>query len=68
MIRAALNEVVISAHHYPRVALSYFLTALTGSVKTRSEELLLTPATLEASGFPEPNRPMTTARLIGRLN
>jgi TPP-dependent 2-oxoacid decarboxylase len=65
MIRAALNEVVISAHRYPRVALSDFLTALTGSVKTRSEEFSLTPV---ASGFPEPNRPMTTARLIGRLN
>ncbi len=26
------------------------------------------PVALEASGFPEPNRPITTARLIGRLN
>jgi alpha-keto-acid decarboxylase len=68
MIRAALNEVVISAHRYPRVALSDFLTALTDSVKTRSEEFSLTPVALEANGFPEPNRPMTTARLIGRLN
>jgi len=68
MIRAALDEVVISAHHYPRVALADFLTALVSSVKTRSEELPSTPVALEASGFPKPDRPMTTARLVERLN
>jgi len=68
MIRAALDEVVISAHHYPRVALADFLTALVSSVKTRSEEVSSTPVALEASGFPEPNRPITTARLVERLN
>lgn len=69
MIRAALNEVVISAHRYPRVALADFLTALVrSSIKTCSERASLTPVALEASGFPEPKRPMTTARLIERLN
>jgi len=68
MIRAALDEVVISAHHYPRVALADLLTALVSSVKTRSEEVSSTPVALEASGFPEPNRPITTARLVERLN
>ncbi|MFA6163267.1 MAG: thiamine pyrophosphate-binding protein [Methylobacter sp.] len=69
MIRAALNEVMISAHRYPRVALADFLAALASSVKPCSGEGLSLPAVaLEASGFPEPNRPITTARLIGRLN
>ena len=68
MIRAALNEVVISAHRYPRIALADFLAALVGSVKTCSEGFSTTPAALASSGFPEPNRPITIARLIGRLN
>lgn len=68
MIRAALNEVVISAHRYPRVALADFLTALVRSVKPCNERFFLTPVASEASVFPEPNRPMTTARLIERLN
>ncbi|MGZ8238151.1 MAG: alpha-keto acid decarboxylase family protein [Methylobacter sp.] len=68
MIRAALDEVVISAHHYPHVALADFLSALVRSVKTRSEGFPSTPAVLQAKGFPEPNRPMTIARLVERLN
>ncbi len=68
MIRASLDEVVISAHRYPRVALADFLTALVGSVKTGREGFLSAPVALESSKFPESNRPMTTARLIERLN
>ena len=69
MIRAALNEVVISAHRYPRVALADFLAALVSSVKTcTAKGYHCQPVALEASGFPEPNRPITTARLIERLN
>jgi len=68
MIRAALDEVVISAHHYPHVVLADFLSALVRSVKTRSEGFPSTPAALQAKGFPEPNRPMTIARLVERLN
>ena len=61
MIRAALNEVVISAHRYPRVALADFLTTLVSSVETGKEEFSSTPVTLAASGFPGPNRPMKTS-------
>jgi TPP-dependent 2-oxoacid decarboxylase len=68
MIRAALNEVVISAHRYPRVALADFLTALIRTIKSCNEKFSLIPVELPASGFPEPNRPMTTHRLIERLN
>lgn len=68
MIRAALNEVVISAHRYPRVALADFLTALTGRVKTLKEGFEVKPAASESRAFPETNRPITTARLIERLN
>lgn len=68
MIRAALNEVVISAHRYPRVALADFLTVLASSVKTCSEGFSSTPAAFESIEFPELNRPITTDRLIERLN
>ncbi|MGR9036281.1 MAG: alpha-keto acid decarboxylase family protein [Gammaproteobacteria bacterium] len=68
MIRAAQNEVVISAHRYSRVSLADFVKALVGSVKSRNETVSLPAAGLKASAFPEPNRPMTIARLIERLN
>lgn len=68
MIRAALNEVVISAHRYPRVALADFLNALARSVQTRKTGLLSESLAFDAIGFPESGRPITTARLIGRLN
>jgi TPP-dependent 2-oxoacid decarboxylase len=68
MIRAAQNEVVISAHRYPRVALADFLTALAGAAERRGEGFPPAPGIGQASGFPEPNRPITIARLIGRLN
>ncbi|WP_374088503.1 alpha-keto acid decarboxylase family protein [Methylomicrobium lacus] len=68
MVRAAQNEVVISSHRYPRVALADFLTALVGQIKTRGEGFSSPPPALEASAFPEPKRPITTARMIERLN
>jgi TPP-dependent 2-oxoacid decarboxylase len=68
MIRAALNEVVISAHRYPRVALTDFLTALAGAVETRGEGFPRAPVAGEASSFPEQERPITIARLVERLN
>lgn len=68
MIRAALNEVVISAHRYPRITLADFITALVSSIKTCSEGFLSTPVAMAALDFPKPNRPMTTLRLIERLN
>jgi TPP-dependent 2-oxoacid decarboxylase len=68
MIRAAQNEVVISAHRYPRIALADFLTALAGAAERRGEGFPPAPGIGQSSGFPEPNRPITIARLIGRLN
>ncbi|MFZ2404509.1 MAG: thiamine pyrophosphate-dependent enzyme, partial [Methylobacter sp.] len=68
MIRASMNEVVISAHRYPRVALADFLGKLMGSVKTCSEAYPSKPVALKSSEFPEMNRPITIARLIERLN
>lgn len=67
-IRAALDEVVISAHRYPGVALDDFLSALAGAIKTPSEKFVSAPSTSETLAFPEPDRPITTARLIERLN
>ncbi|MDD5463164.1 MAG: thiamine pyrophosphate-binding protein [Methylococcales bacterium] len=68
MIRAALNEVVISAHRYPRVVLADFLTALIHSMNRGRDEFPLTSVAFETKGFPEANRPITTIRLIERLN
>lgn len=68
MIRAAQNEIVISAHRYPDVGLADFLTALTNSVKTNDGIDSSTPWAPEAIEFPEPDRAITTARLSARLN
>lgn len=68
MIRAALNEVVISAHRYSRVALADFVAGLIPAVTSKTPRFLAPPAALAAEGFPELNRPISTARLIGRLN
>lgn len=68
MIRAALDEVVISSHRYPKVSLTDFLTSLVNAVETSPEKFVSTAAALTAPGFPEANRPITTNRLIGRLN
>ncbi|CAD6878632.1 Pyruvate decarboxylase (EC 4.1.1.1); Alpha-keto-acid decarboxylase (EC 4.1.1.-) [Methylomonas albis] len=68
-IRAALNEVVISAHRYPGIALEDFLDALAGSVGTFSGGSVVSSSEPSASiAFPEPDRPITTARLVERLN
>ena len=68
MVRAALDEVVISAHRYPRVALADYVAALISSIHNRSEKASFAPAPMVTSDFPEQNRPITTARLIERLN
>ncbi|TAK62051.1 thiamine pyrophosphate-binding protein [Methylobacter sp.] len=68
MIRASMNEVVISAHRYPRVALADFLAKLTGTVKFCGEAYPLKPVALESSDFPETNQPITIARLIERID
>ena len=68
MIRASMNEVVVSAHRYPRVALADFLAKLMDSVKTSSEAYPAKPVALASSEFPETGQPITIARLIERIN
>jgi indolepyruvate decarboxylase len=68
MIRASLNEVTISAHRYSHIGLDDYLTALVQSVKTPSVGFSAPPPELGAVDFPELNRPITTVRLVERLN
>ncbi|MBD9361222.1 alpha-keto acid decarboxylase family protein [Methylomonas fluvii] len=67
-IRAALNEVVISAHRYPGIALEDFLGALAGSVNKSATSYVSIPEPPKNYAFPESDRPITTARLVERLN
>ncbi|TRW95243.1 alpha-keto acid decarboxylase family protein [Candidatus Methylobacter oryzae] len=68
MIRASMDEVVISAHRYPRVSLADFLAKLTDSVKTCNEAYAVKPAPLASGAFPETGRAITIVRLIERIN
>lgn len=68
MIRAAQGEVFIGHHRYPEVPLGAFLSRLAAAVGTRSAELPAFAPGPSAPGFPEQGRPMSVARLIGRLN
>lgn len=68
MVRAAGDEVLIQHHRYTRVRLADFIPALARAVKPRSVALPEVPAAPAAPGFPEAGRPMSIARLIGRLN
>jgi len=68
MVRAAQGEVIIRHHRYTNVALGDFITALARKVAPRPEPLPTLPPGPDAPGFPETNKPMTIARLIGRLN
>jgi indolepyruvate decarboxylase len=67
MVRAAQGEVTIRHHRYAKVALGEFLAALAAQAPSRPSRPLIAPWP-ESPGFPEPERPMTTARLVGRLN
>ncbi|NOT83921.1 MAG: alpha-keto acid decarboxylase family protein [Methylococcaceae bacterium] len=68
MIRVAQNEVVISAHRYPRIAIADFLSALVRAVKPCRENSPAAMTATDASQFPAPNAAMTIARLMARLN
>ncbi|MGI8738961.1 MAG: alpha-keto acid decarboxylase family protein [Gammaproteobacteria bacterium] len=68
MVRAAQGEVIIRHHRYPNVALGDFITALAAKVTAHAAPLPPMPAGPDAPGFPETDKPMTIARLIGRLN
>lgn len=67
-IRVALNEVVISAHRYPGVALADYVYALIDALKPANANFPVKPRQLVASPFPEPETPITINRLIDRLN
>jgi TPP-dependent 2-oxoacid decarboxylase len=68
MVRAAQGEVIIRHHRYARISLGDFIAALAGAVTLRTESLPALPAGPQAPGFPQVGRPMSIARLIGRLN
>ncbi len=68
MVRAAQGEVVIRHHRYARISLEDFINALARSVTPRREPLPALPTGPQAPDFPQPGRPMSIARLIGRLN
>ena len=64
MIRVAQNEVVISAHRYPRIAIADFLAALVKAVNFSRKDMPASSRTADAEQFPAPNAPMTIARLM----
>jgi indolepyruvate decarboxylase len=68
MVRASQGEVMIRHHRYPRVQLRDFLRALIQRCPQRSEPFPPGVPGPSAPGFPERGRPMSVARLIGRLN
>lgn len=68
MVRAALNEVVISAHRYPRVGLADYVNRLIGAIEKCSENRFTSPTVETDADFPLPDRPITTVRLSERLN
>lgn len=67
-IRAALNEVVISSHRYPGVALADYVNALIDALKPANANFPVKPCKAVAGPFPEPETPITINRLIDRLN
>ncbi len=68
MVRASQNEVVIRHHRYAQVSLRDFLVALAETAPQLSVVWPEAGCGPTAPGFPEAGRPMSTARLIGRLN
>ncbi len=68
MVRASQGEVMIRHHRFPKVELKDFLPVLLERVGAHGRSLPPPVAGPSAPGFPEPGRPMTITRLIGRLN
>lgn len=68
MVRAAGSEVMIRHHRYAGVRLADFVPALAQAVMPRDSAWPQAGAAPCAPGFPAADRPMTIARLIGRLN
>jgi indolepyruvate decarboxylase len=70
LVRAAQGEVHIRYHRYPRVQLGDFISGLAGKVTSRRQEPSPGPvgSVDPLPAFPKKDQPMTTARLIQRLN
>lgn len=67
VVRAALGEVVIGHHRYPRVPLGVYLERLLSRVPAQVEPWPKV-APEPRCDFPHPGRPMTVARLVQRLD
>jgi len=68
MVRASQGEIIIRHHRYSHVQLADFMVGLSRRITARKEALPSDTGGATAPGFPEPGRPMSIARLIGRLN
>jgi TPP-dependent 2-oxoacid decarboxylase len=68
LVRASGDEVFIRHHRYPKVQLRDFVRALHDVLPHLDLPLSPADAGPAAPGFPVAGRPMTVARLVGRLN
>jgi TPP-dependent 2-oxoacid decarboxylase len=68
MVRASQGEVIIRHHRYSHVQLADFVVGLSRRIAARKDPLPSDTGGPTAPGFPESGRPMSIARLIGRLN
>lgn len=67
MVRAAQDEVTIRHHRFAKVRLGEFLAELARRVPARPPRPVIAPWP-EAPDFPQADRPITSARMIARLN
>jgi TPP-dependent 2-oxoacid decarboxylase len=68
IIRASQNEVMVRHHRYSPVTLQDYLQALIKGARVPETSWPEPSPGPQAEGFPEAGRPMSTSRLIGRLN
>ena len=68
VIRASEDEIMIRHHRFPNVTLEDFIIALSNKVSRKSEQWPTFAAYQPVSDFPNKNKPMTTSRLIERIN
>lgn len=68
MVRAGQEEVWVRRHRYPRVHLRDFLAALASAAEPHASPLPDISGPFAAPDFPQPDRPMTMARMVARLN
>ena len=68
MIRAAANEVIISAHRYPQIFLADYLSELQRAIQPAESGFTPNAMAPDTFNFPEPDRNMSVTRLITRIN